>query len=114
MGPLKFYNLLIHFYYYKFDAWGQNEDGLESAKPGHRFDGLAVDWPHWGQVEGVVESAVSPQSGIAGHLGAEESGPETAVEMGSKWLGRPVTPEVDTADGSSAIRYLRCHPIVGA
>ncbi len=33
------------------------------------------------EVEGIVEFAVGQQSGIAGHLGADESEPETAVEV---------------------------------
>jgi hypothetical protein len=44
-----------------------------------------------GQVEGVVEFAVSEEPGIAGDLGAEEAEPETAVELGSQGLGVAVT-----------------------
>ena len=44
-----------------------------------------------GRIKGVVEFAVGQQSGIAGDLGAEESEPETAVELGSKRLGWAVT-----------------------
>src|SRR5262249_23773738 len=58
-----------------------------------RFDGLAVDRPRCGQVEGVVEFAVGQESGIAGDLGPEESEPETAVELRSQQLGRAVTHE---------------------
>ena len=46
-----------------------------------------------GEDEGIVEFAVGQQSGIAGHLGAEESEPETAVELGSERLGLSVTHE---------------------
>ena len=46
-----------------------------------------------GQIEGVVEFAVGQQSGIAGDLGAEESEPETVVELGSQGLGLAVTHE---------------------
>src|SRR5262249_33576124 len=52
-----------------------------------------------GQVEGIVEVAVSQQSGIAGDLGSEESEPETAVELGSKRLGWAVTHEDCSAKG---------------
>jgi hypothetical protein len=44
-----------------------------------------------GEFEGVVEFAVGQQSGIAGDLGAEESEPETAVELGAKGLSLGVT-----------------------
>ena len=50
-----------------------------------------------GEVEGIVEFALGQESSIAGHLGAEESEPETAVESGSKGLGWVVAHEFCSA-----------------
>jgi hypothetical protein len=76
-----------------------------------------------GQVEGVVEFAVGQQSGIADDLGAEESEPETAVELRSKRLGRALTHEDCSAKGQEVVgnpgirRVLaqlscRCRPLI--
>src|SRR5262249_59895027 len=43
------------------------------------------------EVEGVIEFAISQQSGVTGDFGAEESESETAVELGSERLGLAVT-----------------------
>jgi hypothetical protein len=55
-----------------------------------------------GQIEGDVVFAVGQESGIAGDLGAEESEPESAVELGSQWFGRAVTPKVGSTNGQEA------------
>jgi hypothetical protein len=56
-----------------------------------------------GQIEGGVEFAVGQESGIAGNLGAEESEPETAVELRSKRLGWAVTREVCSSDRQEVV-----------
>src|SRR5947208_16559880 len=43
------------------------------------------------EVEGVIEFAISQQSGVTGDFGAEESESETTVELGSERLGLAVT-----------------------
>jgi hypothetical protein len=56
-----------------------------------------------GQVEGVIEFAISEQSGIAGDLGTEEWEPETAVELESERLGWAVTHEVGSSNGQEVV-----------